>query len=78
MIRHVRPIGLVSQIEAGWIIGVSRMWINTLVRAKVLRDVRQRAGVPGAGRDVSRIPLSEIKKYMRQQRIPLEDRRLFV
>ena len=76
--RKVAANDLVSQIEAGWIFGFSRMWINSLVRARKLRDVKRRARVPGGVRAVSRIPLREIRRYARDHGIVLEDRNIFL
>ena len=76
--RKVAANDLVSQMEASWILGVSRMWVNTLVRGGRLRDVKRRARVPGGLRKVSRIPLREIKKYARDYGIALENRSIFL
>ena len=76
--RTVSVNDLVSQREASWILGVSRMWVHTIVRARKLRDVKRRARVPGGVRAVSRIRLREIRRYARDHGIVLEDRNIFL
>ncbi len=76
--RRVAVNDLVSQREASWIFGFSRMWIYSLVRAGKLRDVKRRARVPGGVRAVSRIRLREIRRYAKDHGITLEDRDIFL
>jgi excisionase family DNA binding protein len=55
--RKVGPRGLLTQIEAAAVLGVSLMTVNRHVRSGKLRDT--------AKRGVSMIPLSEVKRFLR-------------
>lgn len=76
--RRIEPAGLVSQMEASWILGMSRMWVNRLVHDGAIKDTKWRDQRSGSARIVSRISLPELKRYMRANGIPLENRRLFL